>query len=373
MRLAKYLAHAGVASRRAAETLIAAGRVSVAGEVVDDPALDVDATSRVAVDGTPVGGPEPRVTYAVNKPIGVVSTARDTHGRATVVALVPAGPLRLYPVGRLDADSSGLMLVTNDGELANLLTHPRFEVPKTYRVRLGGDPIAEDALEALRAGVELDDGPTAPAEVARERARRRDHDPRRPQPPGAPDVRGGRPSRDRAAAHALRADRARRVGHGSASSPARGRAVADARAGAPGPRRRGCRRRGCALTQSPPMRLFALRGAVSVHRNKVEDVLDATTELMREIMARNQLSTDNVVSCIFTATRDLNAEFPAVAARALGFDRVPLLCAQEIPVPHSMPRVVRVLIHYYADDDHVPAHVYLGDASALRTDLQAAQ
>jgi chorismate mutase len=121
------------------------------------------------------------------------------------------------------------------------------------------------------------------------------------------------------------------------------------------------------------MRLFALRGAVSVERNDAQDILDATSQLMREIMQRNTLAPDAVVSCIFTATRDLNAEFPAVAARALGFDRVPLLCAQEIPVPQSMPRVIRVLIHYYAEDEHTPAHVYLGDASKLRADLLAAQ
>jgi chorismate mutase len=121
------------------------------------------------------------------------------------------------------------------------------------------------------------------------------------------------------------------------------------------------------------MRLFALRGAISVELNNAQDILDATTELMREIMQRNSLEPQLVVSCIFTATRDLNAEFPAVAARALGFERVPLLCAQEIPVPRSMPRVIRVLIHYHADDAHVPAHVYLGDARELRADLDAAQ
>ena len=121
------------------------------------------------------------------------------------------------------------------------------------------------------------------------------------------------------------------------------------------------------------MRLFALRGAISVERNDAHDILDATAHLMREVMERNSLAPDSVVSCIFTATRDLNAEFPAVAARALGFDGVPLLCAQEIPVPQSMPRVIRVLIHYHADDRHVPAHVYLGDARELRADLHAAQ
>ena len=122
-----------------------------------------------------------------------------------------------------------------------------------------------------------------------------------------------------------------------------------------------------------PQRLFALRGATSVSSNDAQKILDATTELMQAIMERNALTPDHVVSCIFTATNDLNAEFPAVAARALGFERVPLLCAREIPVPRALPRVIRVLIHYYADDDHEPRHVYLGDAAELRTDLQSAQ
>jgi 23S rRNA pseudouridine2605 synthase len=170
MRLAKYLAHAGVASRRSAEAMIAAGRVSVAGEVVEDPARDVGQGSEVAIDGRPVEGPEPRVLYALNKPVGVLSSARDTRGRPTVLSLVPASGLRLYPVGRLDVNSSGLILLTNDGELANRLTHPRFEVGKTYRARLLGGPIRPAALKALRHGVPLEDGPTAPARVRRLRA-----------------------------------------------------------------------------------------------------------------------------------------------------------------------------------------------------------
>ena len=165
MRLAKYLAHAGVASRRSAEALIAAGRVSVAGQTVTDPARDVQPDSAVALDGRALDGPEPRVIFAVNKPVGVVSTASDTHGRRTVVDLVPARGLRLYPVGRLDADSGGLILLTNDGELANRLTHPRYQVPKTYRVKVGGGPVGERELRALREGVQLEDGPTGPARV----------------------------------------------------------------------------------------------------------------------------------------------------------------------------------------------------------------
>ncbi len=165
MRLVKYLAHAGVASRRAAEKLIASGRVRVDGELVVDPARDVAAESRVSVDGRELDGPERRVTLALHKPVGVVSTARDTHGRPTVLDLVGAQGVRLYPVGRLDADSSGLILLTNDGELANRLTHPSFEVGKTYRATLAGAPIGENALRRLRSGVQLEDGPTAPAQV----------------------------------------------------------------------------------------------------------------------------------------------------------------------------------------------------------------
>jgi len=121
------------------------------------------------------------------------------------------------------------------------------------------------------------------------------------------------------------------------------------------------------------MRLFAIRGAISVDRNDAKDILEATRMLMAAIMERNALTPEKVVSCIFTATNDLNAEFPAVAARAVGFEGVPLLCAREIAVPRSMPRVIRVLIHYYAEEGHDSKHVYLGEASALRTDLQAAQ
>ena len=121
------------------------------------------------------------------------------------------------------------------------------------------------------------------------------------------------------------------------------------------------------------MKLFALRGAVNVEDNDAAEILAATRELMAEIIARNGLRTEDVVSCVFTATHDLDAEFPAVAARALGFDRVPLLCAQEIPVPGSMPKVIRVLIHYHAADGHTPEHVYLRDTRALRADLHAAQ
>ena len=167
MRLAKYLAHAGVASRRASEQLVFAGRVSVAGETVRDPAHDVDGSVQVQVDGKSVRvSSGQRAVYLVNKPRGVVSTAHDPQGRPTIVSLVPSSR-RLYPVGRLDAETTGLILLTDDGPLAHRLTHPSFEVPRTYHAKVRRAPVREDALQRLRDGVELDDGMTLPARVKR--------------------------------------------------------------------------------------------------------------------------------------------------------------------------------------------------------------
>jgi 23S rRNA pseudouridine2605 synthase len=163
-RLQKVLARAGVASRRASEELISAGRVAVNGTVAElgrrvDPERD-----KVSVDGVPIGLRPGLVYYLLNKPKGVVSTAADPEGRRTVTALVPAEP-RVHPVGRLDADSEGLLLLTNDGELTHRLTHPSFGVEKEYLVSVSGRP-SPGAIRALRTGVPLDDGITAPARVS---------------------------------------------------------------------------------------------------------------------------------------------------------------------------------------------------------------
>jgi 23S rRNA pseudouridine2605 synthase len=166
MRLAKFLATGGVSSRRAAEEIVRTGRVTVDGQPVTDPARDVDARNAVKVDGETVKLDQRRVVYVVNKPAGVVSTASDTHGRPTVVSLVSHSG-RLYPVGRLDIDTTGLILLTNDGELAHRLTHPRFEVEKTYRAVVARPPVRDAALKQLREGVQLEDGVTAPAKVKR--------------------------------------------------------------------------------------------------------------------------------------------------------------------------------------------------------------
>ena len=120
-------------------------------------------------------------------------------------------------------------------------------------------------------------------------------------------------------------------------------------------------------------RLFAVRGAVQAEANGAEEIVAATTDLMRELLERNGLAPEALVSCLFTTTEDLDAEFPAVAARGIGLDSVPLLCCREIPVPGSMPRVIRVMLHFYAPAEHVPAHVYVGEAQKLRNDLEAAQ
>ena len=164
-RLQKVLARAGLASRRVCEDYIAEGRVTVNGEVADlgrrvDPRVDV-----IELDGALVPIAPGLVYYLLNKPAGVVTTAADTHGRATVVDLVPAEP-RVFPVGRLDADTEGLLLLTNDGELTHRLTHPSFGVEKEYLASVEGDPTPA-ALRRLREGVDLEDGRTAPAKAVR--------------------------------------------------------------------------------------------------------------------------------------------------------------------------------------------------------------
>ncbi len=163
MRLNAFLARAGIASRRGADELIKSGRVTVNGEAGQLNTV-VGAHDLVAVDGEEVA--RQRLRYVLlHKPAGVVTTARDPQGRPTVVELVPAEP-RVVPVGRLDADTTGALLLTNDGQLAHRLAHPRYGVEKTYVTDVEGDP-GEDVLRRLRQGVELDDGPTAPARARR--------------------------------------------------------------------------------------------------------------------------------------------------------------------------------------------------------------
>ena len=164
-RLQKLIARAGVCSRREAEKFIAAGRVSVDGKIVTELGAKADSSkNKIRVDGKLLTFCAEKIYLLLNKPRGYVSTVKDDRGRKTVLELLGNFSERVYPVGRLDLNSEGLLLLTNDGDLTNALIHPRYEISKTYRAKISGD-VTEEKLDRLRAGVELDDGLTAPAEV----------------------------------------------------------------------------------------------------------------------------------------------------------------------------------------------------------------
>ena len=166
IRLNKYLAQAGVASRRYADVLIERGKVRVNGKTVREMGTLVEPGDKVDVSGTPVQPQTETVYLVLHKPAGVVTTMRDPQRRRTIAEMLPRGP-RVVPVGRLDYETNGVLLLTNDGELAHRLTHPSFEVPRTYRVVVSRPPVSERAVRALRNGVQLEDGRTAPARVRR--------------------------------------------------------------------------------------------------------------------------------------------------------------------------------------------------------------
>ncbi len=223
-RLQKILSQAGVASRRAAERLIAEGRVTLNGTTVHEMGTKADAdTDDIRVDGRRLSSPERKRYILLNKPAGYVSTRADPQRRRTVIDLLHGVREYVYPVGRLDYETEGLLLLTNDGDLAARLTHPRHGVERSYEARVAGMP-DEEALRRLREGIPLDGRRTLPAEATLLNARRpaaglksptkgvgsrarggdADHDSGRPQPPGAADVRGGGPPGPRADAHAHR-------------------------------------------------------------------------------------------------------------------------------------------------------------------------
>lgn len=164
MRLAKYLARTGVSSRRKCEEIIKEGRVRVNGKTVLLPQEQVSGAEEITLDGSRISGPEKKNYYLLDKPRGYISTVKDTHGRPTVMDLLKHIPVRVYPVGRLDADTSGVLLFTNDGELAARLTHPRYRIEKEYRVCVKGIP-KEETLSKLASGVKLEGGATAAAKV----------------------------------------------------------------------------------------------------------------------------------------------------------------------------------------------------------------
>lgn len=164
-RLQKLIAQAGICSRREAEKIILAGRVTVDGKIIRELGAKADTSQKICVDGKPLTFDAEKIYLLLNKPRGYVSTVKDERGRKTVLELLGENfNGRVYPVGRLDLNSEGLLILTNDGDLTNALIHPRFEVRKTYRAKISG-VVTEEKLDKLRAGVELDDGLTAPAEV----------------------------------------------------------------------------------------------------------------------------------------------------------------------------------------------------------------
>ncbi len=165
-RLQKFLARAGVASRRAAETLITQGRVNVNGKSVTELGTKVEPADAVTVDGKPISVLADRAWYLLHKPAGVVTTMTDPQGRPTVRELLKTIERRVFPVGRLDYDAEGALLLTDDGEVSNRLLHPRYQVPRTYLVKVKGDP-TDASLEKLRGGVRLEDGPAQPQKVER--------------------------------------------------------------------------------------------------------------------------------------------------------------------------------------------------------------
>ena len=329
-RLQKLLARAGLGSRRACEVLIAAGRVDGRRRGGDPRhARRSRARARITVDGVPVVVDTTRVYWLLNKPAGYVTTARDPQGRPTVIELVPAEP-RAFPVGRLDLDTEGLLLLTNDGELAELLTHPRHGVEKAYLAEVEGVPVAGRAARAARG----------------RRARRR---------AGACRARaGGAASSDGGSALEIVLKEGRKrivrrmcaeVGHpvrrlvrtrigpltdpklapGACRplTPVEVRALYAAALGG----RAATPRLTCDL-----VRVLALRGATTCDENSKAEVDTKTQRLVEEMLERNAIGHDDLVSIIFTATDDITAEFPATAARALGLGDVPLLCARELGI-----------------------------------------
>lgn len=164
MRINKYIANAGIASRRKADELIKAGKVKVNGKVMSQPGYDVADSDEVLVEGKPVQSTENKVYYAMNKPLGVITSVNDDRGRMTVVDIMSDVEERVFPVGRLDYNTSGLLLLTNDGDFANRIMHPGRRVDKTYRVRVAGN-ISKMKISVLRAGVRLGKFKTSPARV----------------------------------------------------------------------------------------------------------------------------------------------------------------------------------------------------------------
>ncbi len=367
-RLQKVLARIGLGSRRVCENLIADARVTVNGDVAVLGRRVLVGVDEMAVDGVVLSTLPDAVTYLLNKPAGTVTTASDPQGRPTVVELVPAEP-RVFPVGRLDLDTEGLLLLTNDGTSAHRLTHPSFGVEKEYLAHVSGAP-SRAALRRLREGIELDDGPTAPAKVSavstglirivihegRNRQVRRMC--RRGRAPGP----ASGPNQDRATHRSpdWRPVRSARSAGGAARTAAGRRQRRQLAFGPMNP-----------AAGDPDRRILrALRGAITVDADRADEITGQTTRLLETLYERNGLVHDDVVSIMFTATQDLHSIAPAVAARGFGLTDVPLICTQEMHVEGSVGRCVRILAHVRTDRQrHELRHVFLRGAVVLRPDL----
>ena len=365
-RLQKVLAAAGVGSRRHCEELIGAGRVEVDGQTVRRFGARVDPENQIIrVDGKRIPSRQDIAYLAFNKPPAVLTAMSDDRGRKTITDYLGDRAERLFHVGRLDYETEGLMLLTNDGELAHRLAHPSYEVAKTYLADVPG-PIPRDLGRRLAAGIELEDGVAvadkfrvleqsggrALVEITLHEGRK--HIVRRMlAEAGHPVIRLVR--------HRRRTDQA--------GQPAARR---DQGPDDQGDRRALRRRRPLARLNrgAEQMTVRAIRGAVQVDADDRDAILEATAELVTAVLSRNDLTPDEVISVLFTVTPDLTAEFPALAARKTGLHAVPLMCATEIPVRGAMPRVVRLMAHVETDLTRGQIqHVYLRGAVALRQDI----
>ena len=355
--------------------MIAAGRVEVDGLVVTEQGRRVDPrTAVVRVDGARVNVRPDLVYLALNKPRGVLSAMSDRRGRPTVGDLVAGRPERLFHIGRLDADTEGLLLLTNDGELAHRLTHPSFGIRKTYLAEVPA-PVRADVGRRLRAGIVLDgrsvdvdafrvvqrNGDRAVVEIVLHEGRK--HVVRRLlSAVGHPVTRLVRTEVGGVRLAGQRSGTLRELTREELAGLHR--LIDYARAG------RALNRTDLIVIRSVSVAVRAIRGAIQIEHDGREEILAGTTELVREVLRRNDLADEDVISIMFTATPDLTAEFPAYAARALGLTDVPLICATEISVPGAMPRVLRLLAHVETPRSRAQLrHVYLRGAAQLRTDL----
>ena len=341
------------------------------GLVVTELGRRVDpATAVVRVDGARVNIRPDLVYLALNKPRGMLSAMSDARGRPTVGDLVAGRPERLFHIGRLDADTEGLLLLTNDGELAHRLTHPSFGIAKTYLAEVPA-PVRPEVGRRLRTGISLDgrdvevdafrvlqrDGDRALVEIVLHEGRK--HIVRRLLAAVGHPV--NRLVRTEVGGVRLAGQRSGTLRELTREELAGLHHLVDTPATQtkPGPN-----------DWSVSVAVRAIRGAIQIDHDGRDEILAGTTELVREVLRRNDVAGEDLISIMFTATPDLTAEFPAYAARALGLTDVPLICATEISVPGAMPRVLRLLAHVATPRSRAQLrHVYLRGAAQLRTDL----